>query len=65
MTGVQTCALPICAALRVALDAPRTWQLGNASVNRLLASDDGLVLVGWGDTFHLDDAALDETSFAA
>ena len=53
------------AASRVALDAPRTWQLGNASVNRLLASDDGLVLVGWGDTLHLDEPALDETSFAA
>lgn len=50
------------AASRVALDAPRTWQIGNASINRLLASDDGFVLVGWADTFHLESAALDETS---
>lgn len=48
------------AATRVALDAPRTWQLGNASINRLLASDGGLMLVGWADSFHLEDPALDE-----
>jgi probable phosphoglycerate mutase len=48
------------AATRVALDAPRTWQLGNASINRLLASDAGLTLVGWADSLHLEDAALDE-----
>lgn len=45
------------AATRVALDAPRTWQVGNASINRLLASDAGLSLVGWADTLHLDAAA--------
>lgn len=45
------------AAARVALDAPRSWQLGNAGINRLLASDEGLVLVGWGDTAHLDEPA--------
>jgi 2,3-bisphosphoglycerate-dependent phosphoglycerate mutase len=50
------------AASHVALDAPRTWQIGNASINRLLASDDGFVLVGWADTFHLACAALDEAS---
>ena len=49
------------AASRVALDAPRTWQLGNAHINRLLASDTGLVLVGWADSLHLEDPALDET----
>jgi len=48
------------AATRVPLDSPRTWQLGNASINRLLASDAGLTLVGWADSFHLEDAALDE-----
>ena len=42
------------AATRIALDAPRTWQLGNASINRLLHSPEGLVLVGWNDTHHLD-----------
>lgn len=44
------------AATRVALDAPRTWQLGNASINRLLHSGEGFTLVGWSDTSHLDDA---------
>ena len=42
------------AATRIALDAPRSWQLGNASINRLLHSPEGLVLVGWNDTRHLD-----------
>lgn len=42
------------AATRVALDAPRTWQLGNASINRLLYSSEGFTLVGWGDTAHLE-----------
>jgi probable phosphoglycerate mutase len=44
------------------LQAPRTWALGNAAVNRLLWTPDTLTLVGWADTAHLDDAALDETS---
>ncbi len=41
-------------AARLALDAPRSWQLGNAVINRLLHGDEGLVLVGWGDVGHLD-----------
>ncbi len=44
------------------LQAPRTWALGNAAVNRLLWTPDTLTLVGWADTGHLDAAALDETS---
>ncbi len=48
------------AATRVALDAPRTWQLGNASINRLLATGEGFTLVGWNDTAHLDEAGRDE-----
>ena len=44
------------------LQAPRTWQLGNAAINRLLWTPDGLTLVGWSDTRHLEDAALDETT---
>lgn len=44
------------------LQAPRTWALGNAAINRLLWTDQGLTLVGWADTTHLDDAALDEVS---
>lgn len=50
------------AASRVALDAPRTWQVGNASINRLLCSDAGFVLVGWADTIHLDVAAPGATA---
>ena len=42
------------AACRIELEAPRTWQLGNASINRLLHSDEGLALVGWNDSRHLD-----------
>ncbi len=48
------------AAARVALDAPRTWQVGNASINRLLHGDHGFTLVGWADRLHLEDPALDE-----
>jgi len=44
------------------LQAPRTWQLGNAAINRLLWTADGLTLVGWGDTRHLEEATLDEGS---
>ena len=43
-------------AARLALDAPRTWALGNAGINRLLHHGEGLVLVGWGDVGHLDMA---------
>jgi len=42
--------------------APRTWELGNATINRLLWTPDALTLVGWADTRHLDTGALDETS---
>lgn len=42
------------------LQAPRTWQLTNTAVNRLLWTPQGLSLVGWADTTHLDDASLDE-----
>jgi probable phosphoglycerate mutase len=50
------------AATGQALQAPRTWQLGNTAINRLLWTPDGLSLVGWSDTSHLDDETLDETS---
>lgn len=42
------------AAMRVPLDASRSWTLDNASINRLLLTDQGLMLVGWGDVRHLD-----------
>lgn len=44
------------------LQAPRTWHLGNAAINRLLWTPQGFTLVGWGDVSHLDDDALDETT---
>ena len=50
------------AASRVALDAPRSWQLGNASINRLLYTPQGFTLVGWSDTYHLEDNSLDEST---
>ena len=49
-------------ATHVDTAAPRSWELGNAAINRLLWTPDALTLVGWSDTRHLDDAVLDETS---
>ncbi len=50
------------AATRLDLQAPRTWQLTNTAVNRLLWTPQGLSLVGWGDTSHLDARGQDEVS---
>ena len=50
------------AATRLDLQAPRTWLLPNTAVNRLLWTPQGLSLVGWADTTHLDDASRDETT---
>ncbi|MEJ8846714.1 histidine phosphatase family protein [Variovorax rhizosphaerae] len=50
------------AATRQELQAPRTWQLGNAAVNRLLWTPEGFTLVGWSDTTHLAGDALDENT---
>ena len=44
------------------LQAPRTWQLGNTAINRLLWTPEGLTLVGWSDTSHLEDESLDEST---
>jgi probable phosphoglycerate mutase len=44
-----------------ALDAPRTWELRNAAIHRVLVSDGRMTLVGWNDDAHLD-AVLDESS---
>jgi 2,3-bisphosphoglycerate-dependent phosphoglycerate mutase len=44
------------------IGAPRTWELGNAAINRLLWTPDALTLVGWADTRHFDEGALDEIS---
>ena len=62
--GVMDCLYR--AASGVALDAPRSWRLGNASINRVLYSPQGFTLVGWSDTHHLEggphDSPLDEGS---
>lgn len=42
------------------LQAPRTWKITNAAINRLLWTESGLTLVGWADTQHLDNASRDE-----
>ena len=46
------------AATRLPLDAPRTWQVANAGINRLMHAESGLMLVGWADNAHLDDPSL-------
>jgi probable phosphoglycerate mutase len=58
--GVMDCLYR--AASRIELHAPRSWQLGNASINRLLYSGGAFTLIGWSDTFHLEDLALDESA---
>jgi probable phosphoglycerate mutase len=50
------------AANHIEVDAPRTWLLGNAVINRLLHSAQGLSLVGWNDDAHLESLPLDESS---
>jgi 2,3-bisphosphoglycerate-dependent phosphoglycerate mutase len=52
-------------ATNQSVEAPRTWHLGNAAINRLLWTPQGLSLVGWGDVSHFDeaqDSPRDETS---
>ena len=45
-------------ATRQTVSAPRTWELGNTAINRLLWTPNGLTLVGWADTRHLDPGAV-------
>jgi 2,3-bisphosphoglycerate-dependent phosphoglycerate mutase len=56
--GVMDCLYR--AATRLALDAPRSWTLGNAAINRLLYSPEGFSLIGWNDDAHLQGLSLDE-----
>ena len=44
------------------ISAPRTWELGNAAINRLLWTPEAFTLVGWSDVRHLDDSTIDEIS---
>jgi len=47
-------------ATRLDMQAPRSWELTNTAINRLLWSPEGLSLVGWADTAHLQEDSLDE-----
>ena len=49
------------AATRLDLQAPRSWELPNTAINRLLWSPEGLSLVGWADTGHLQTGQPEET----
>lgn len=52
-------------ATNQSVEAPRTWHLGNAAINRLLWTPQGLSLVGWGDVSHFDEThgtPLDEST---
>ncbi|WP_414896458.1 histidine phosphatase family protein [Roseateles sp.] len=42
------------AATGLSLQAPRTWTLGHAAINRLLYTQSGFSLVGWHDASHLE-----------
>ncbi len=42
------------------IEAPRTWVVGNAVINRFLWTPQGYTLVGWHDARHLDDGVLAE-----
>ncbi len=42
-------------ATQLDLQSPRSWALGNAAINRLLWTPEGLTLVGWADDQHLND----------
>lgn len=42
------------AATGLELQAPRSWLLKNAAINRLLWTPGSLTLVGWGDVAHLE-----------
>jgi probable phosphoglycerate mutase len=42
------------AATRISLQAPRSWQIANAGIHRLLYADAGFVVVGWNDVGHLE-----------
>jgi 2,3-bisphosphoglycerate-dependent phosphoglycerate mutase len=45
------------AASGIGLQAPRTWQLANAAINRVLFTGEGFRVVGWDDRRHLEPGA--------
>jgi probable phosphoglycerate mutase len=57
--GVLDCLYRVAAG--IGLGPPRSWDLGNAAINRLLYTPRGFTLVGWSDTAHLEgEAPLDD-----
>jgi 2,3-bisphosphoglycerate-dependent phosphoglycerate mutase len=48
------------AATHQDIQAMRTWELGNAVINRLLWTPAGFTLIGWNDARHLDEDAMNE-----
>jgi probable phosphoglycerate mutase len=42
------------------VNSPRTWELPNGAINRLLWTPEGFTLVGWSDTQHVDPDTLDD-----
>lgn len=55
--GVLDCLFR--AASRLDLQGPRSWMLGNATINRLLWTPQGLGLIGWNDDRHLEGLAVE------
>ncbi len=52
------------AAVGVSLSEARGWQLGNATINRLLFNGERFSLVGWNDGAHLETDAESESGSA-
>lgn len=44
------------------IQAPRTWSIENAVINRLLWTPGGLSLLSWGDKEHLDSISKDDSA---
>lgn len=42
------------------VNSPRTWELPNGAINRLLWTPEGFTLVGWSDTQHLATDTLED-----
>jgi probable phosphoglycerate mutase len=58
--GILDCLYRAAAGLDLA--APRSWELGNAAINRLLFTGERFTLVGWSDKAHLEGDPLDDGS---
>jgi len=56
--GVLECAYRLATGLP--LETPRTFKVFNASVNRFVLEEGGLVMTSWGEVGHLQPAVLDE-----